>query len=230
MAAILLGWRELAPEVREFEFAVEGVEQFAFVPGQWVSLVAVVHGREITRAYSIASTPEDNRFRICLNRVEGGVFSPHLFALERGASVGMKGPYGTFLLRDAARDAIFVATGTGIVPFRSMLADVMARGMGAGRITLIFGVRHESSLYYRDEFERWAGQNARFRFKPVLSRGGEDWLGARGHVQEHVMAELGDRRDVDVYICGLKAMVDDLRRQLKAAGVDRSRIVFEKYD
>ena len=41
---------------------------------------------------------------------------------------------------------------------------------------------------------------------------------------------LGDRRDMDIYICGMKAMVDDVRTQLKAAGVDRKRIIFEKYD
>jgi CDP-4-dehydro-6-deoxyglucose reductase len=49
-------------------------------------------------------------------------------------------------------------------------------------------------------------------------------------VQSHTIEALADRRDIDVYICGLREMVDDMRQQLKAAGLDRKRIIYEKYD
>jgi CDP-4-dehydro-6-deoxyglucose reductase len=49
-------------------------------------------------------------------------------------------------------------------------------------------------------------------------------------VQAHLLEAVGDRRDLDVYICGLKAMVDDVRAMLKGLGFDRKQIVFEKYD
>jgi CDP-4-dehydro-6-deoxyglucose reductase len=49
-------------------------------------------------------------------------------------------------------------------------------------------------------------------------------------VQEHVLEALGNRRDVDIYICGLKLMVDDMRARLKALGLDRRQIICEKYD
>ena len=49
-------------------------------------------------------------------------------------------------------------------------------------------------------------------------------------MQPHVMEALGDRRDVDIYICGLREMVDELRAQLKSTGVDRKRVIYEKYD
>ena len=83
---------------------------------------------------------------------------------------------------------------------------------------------------YRDDFERMERENSNFTFWPLLSRPEPSWTGRTGHVQPHVLEALYDRRDVDVYICGLKAMVDDMRAQLKAIGLDRKRIIFEKYD
>lgn len=227
MKAVLVSQREVAPEVRHFVFEIPEVERFEFRAGQFVSLSAGIGGKTITRAYSLASRAAgDNRFELCLNRVEGGLFSPHLFDLLPGGAVDVAGPLGYFHWRDAESDSILVATGTGIAPFRGMLQEDFG-----GQATLIFGVRFESSLMYREEFEALeAARPGAFRFQPVLSRGGEDWQGRRGHVQKYVIEALGDRRDVNVYICGMKAMVDDLRTQLKGLGLDRKRIIYEKYD
>jgi NAD(P)H-flavin reductase len=63
-----------------------------------------------------------------------------------------------------------------------------------------------------------------------LTRPGPQWTGATGRVQRHVMEVLGDRRDMDIYICGLKEMVNDVRALLKEKGVDRKRIIYERYD
>ena len=100
MRAELIGWRQMAPEIRQFDFAVPEVEELRFLPGQFVSLTETLQDKKVTRAYSIASRPGGNRFSICLNRVEGGLFSPHLFALETGGSVEMKGPLGVFVCYD----------------------------------------------------------------------------------------------------------------------------------
>jgi len=231
MEAVLESSRELAPGVRHFEFSVPGVERLEFQAGQFVSLSREIAGKDITRAYSIASAPgPGNRFALCLNLVQEGHFSPVLFAMKPGATVAMKGPLGTFTLREPARDMIWVATGTGIAPFRGMLEAWRAIPASRGRLTLIFGVRYEANLLYRAEFEEAAGALADFEFQPTLSRPGADWTGRTGHVQRHTLEAIGERRDLHVYICGLKAMVDDLRGQLKALGFDRRQIVYEKFD
>ncbi len=98
------------------------------------------------------------------------------------------------------------------------------------QLTLLFGVRHQHTIYYRDDFEALAGQYPNFRFWPTLSRAESSWTGRTGHVQTHLLEAIGDRRDLDVYICGLKAMVDDVRAILKGLGFDRKQIIFEKYD
>ena len=229
MKARLIRSFEIAPQVRHFEFEVPEVETLEFSPGQFVSMSAAIGDKTITRAYSIASCPNGNRFELCLNLVEDGHFSPLLFAMQPGGTVDIAPPLGFFVWRRPDSDAILVATGTGIAPFRGMLQQRFA-GESRSTVHLIFGVRYAASLMYREEFDRLAEAHGSFQFWPVLSRPDADWKGRTGHVQEHVMEALGERRDVDVYICGLKAMVDDLRGRLKAAGLDRKRIVYEKYD
>jgi len=229
MKATLVGSRELAPEVRNFVFEVSAVDELQFKPGQFVSFEETLGGKKITRAYSIASRPNGNRFELCLNLVQDGAFSPHLFTMQPGDSLEMLPPLGFFTVRNPAKDALFIATGTGIAPFRSMVPDYLNHPE-AKQLTLLFGARYENGRYYADEFEALANRSSNFRFWPTLSRPEPSWKGRSGHVQIHLLEAIGDRRDLDVYICGLKAMVDDVRGILKALGFDRKQIIFEKYD
>jgi ferredoxin-NADP reductase len=229
MKASLLEFRDIAPEVRHFVFEVPELEQLDFKPGQFVSLKGTLNGKEITRPYSIVSEPDRNRFELCLNLVHEGVFSPYLFKLQPGDSVEMSAPLGFFVVRDPARDALFIATGTGIAPFRSMAPGYLSHPH-AKELTLLFGVRYEHTIYYREDFERLTRAHPNFRFWPVLSRAESSWTGRTGHVQQHLGEALAGGTDLDVYICGLKAMVDDVRAMLKVLGFDRKQIIFEKYD
>jgi ferredoxin-NADP reductase len=233
LKAKLLAQKELAPEVHHFEFELPGMETFHFTPGQFVSIIERVDGKEITRAYSIASPRDGNRFELCLNRVEDGIVSPYLFDLKPGDEVELGEPLGYFTLRHPGHRAVFIATGTGIAPFRSMLLDHLPKTKP--RITLLFGVRYERGLLYRDELERLQREYESFRFMPTITRPSETWTGRTGRVQAHLDEALAlqsyeDRSTIDVYICGLKEMVDDVRRELKARGFDRKQIIYEKYD
>ncbi|MBV9768893.1 MAG: FAD-dependent oxidoreductase [Bryobacterales bacterium] len=229
MTATLLEARDIAPEVRHFVFEIPEVEQLHFKPGQFVSFNETLHGKKITRPYSIVSLPGGNRFELCLNLVHGGMFTPHLFNMKPGDSVETSAPLGFFVIRDPAKEAVFIATGTGIAPFRSMAPDYLSHP-DSKQLTLIFGVRQENTIYYRDDFEALAGIYPNFRFWPTLSRADSSWGGRTGHVQTHLLEAIGDGRDLDVYICGLKAMVDDVRAILKGLGFDRKQIIYEKYD
>lgn len=215
--------------MRQFVFEAVGVDRFAFTPGQFISFVHEFEGREVTRAYSIASAPDGNRFELCLNRVKEGVFSPWLFAMNPGDTVEMTGPLGYFVLRNPTRDALFVATGTGIAPIRSILQANLTEPRPA-QITLLFGARYPASILYRAEFETLACLWPGFRFWPTVTRPDSTWKGRTGRVQQHLLEAIGDRRDIDVYICGLREMVDDVRTVLKCVGFERKQIIVEKYD
>jgi ferredoxin-NADP reductase len=228
MKARLIEARELAPNTSHFEF--EALDwNAAFVPGQFLSLTQRIGEDEITRAYSIASPPGEGRFALCANLVPDGHFSPFLFGMEPGATIDFKGPYGAFILRRPAADSIFVATGTGIAPFRSMLHASLAANPDRN-FTLIFGVRHEHGLLYHEEWVALAREYPNFTYMPTLSRPTHTWTGLTGRVQAHALSALGDRRDIDLYMCGMKEMVDSLRTSLKEIGVDRKRMIYEKYD
>lgn len=228
MKARLIEAREIGPATRHFVFDTPEWKP-AFVPGQFLSVTATINGDDITRAYSIASPPGGDRFALCANLVQEGFLSPFLFSLNTGDEIDFKGPYGAFILRRPVSDSIFVATGTGIAPFRSMLMTHLAEHPDR-QFTLIFGVRHEHGLLYHDELSALAQAHPNLRYLPTLTRPPEHWVGLEGRVQQPAIDALGDRRDVDVYICGLRAMVDDMRSRLKMLGLDRKRIVYEKYD
>jgi ferredoxin-NADP reductase len=226
--AYLVDAREIAPNTRHFVF--ESPEWSAsFVPGQFVSLTRKIGENEITRAYSIASPPDGRRFSLCANLVQEGHFSPFLFSLERGGEIDFKGPYGAFIPRRPLSDSIFVATGTGIAPFRSMLHSDLLETTDR-HFTLIFGVRRAQGLLYNEELKRLAERHRNFTYLPTLTQPAGGWKGLTGRVQPHALKSLGERRDMDVCLCGLREMVDEMRAQLKEAGLDRRRTIYEKYD
>ena len=212
-----------------------GMSRFGFVAGQWLSFKQVKpdEEEELTRAYSIASPPgEDPRFALCLNRVQDGFMSNFLCDMKEGEEIRCQGPFGDFILHPPMRDTLFIATGTGIAPFRSMLHWLLAdesRHQGK-QLSLLFGNRFEEDIYYHDEFERLAAQHPNFRYLPTLSRGSAEWRGLRGYVQEHVLEIAQGRSDMHAYICGLDKMVKANRELLKSMGWDRKSIRYEKYD
>jgi len=244
-----------------FEFVLDGLESFPFAAGQFISAVAEdANGKQQTRAYSLASAANGNRFDLCVNRVEGGFFSNHLADLPDlpiGATIQVHGPHGHFVLHEPVTDSILVATGTGVAPMRGFTQwlfpeDGPDRSNGR-QIWLVYGTRHETELYYRDYFEALALRKPNFHYLATLSRAPESWTGLRGYVQDH-MARIVEERadllgqplpqpasdpaiaprdlsfDIYTYICGLNNMVASVRERLAGFGWHRKQIVFERYD
>jgi ferredoxin-NADP reductase len=224
----------LSEFTKHIELEVNGVTRFSFVPGQWLSVKArTSDGEEMIRAYSIASPPSENgHVAFCLNRVHDGFMSNYLCTLEPGAEIAFQGPFGNFILHPPLRDTLFIATGTGIAPLRSMLHWLLAEhDRHRGRqFWLLFGSRHERDIYYREEFEQLAASHANFHFLPTLSGGEEEWTGLRGYVQEHVPEIVGNHTDMHAYICGLAKMVKTNRELLRSLGWERTSIRYERYD
>jgi ferredoxin-NADP reductase len=213
---------------------MEKIARFGFVPGQWLSLKHTKSdGEEITRAYSIASPPgENNRFALCLNRVQDGFMSNFLCDMNQGDEISCQGPFGDFILRPPMRDTIFIATGTGVAPFRSMLHWLLGEPSRheSKELWLLFGSRTEQDIYYHREFLELASAHRNFHYLPTLSRSAPNWQGLRGYVQEHVPGIVTGRADMHAYICGLDKMIKANRELLKSLGWDRKSIRYEKYD
>ena len=231
--ARLSGARMLSPIVRELTFERVDGAPFPFQAGQWASLVLPLPEGEARRAYSIASPPDGSpRFAIAVTRVEGGGGSTYLHTLPEGSVVRAIGPQG-FFTRPAAHPSLFVGTGTGVTPLRSMILDAVAKG-DTSPLWLVFGVRHESDRIYREELESLAAQHPNIRVDYTLSKPAADWSGKRGYVQEHVEAlwrELEAKGPPHAYICGLERMVGTVRDLLrKQMNVPRQQVHSERYD
>jgi ferredoxin-NADP reductase len=224
----------LSELTKHLEFEMPGMSHFGFVAGQWLSFKQLKpDGEELTRAYSISSPPgDDPRFALCLNRVQDGFMSNFLCDMKEGEEIQCQGPFGDFILRPPLRDTIFIATGTGIAPFRSMLHWLLGDKSRhqEKQFWLVFGSRSEKDIYYHEEFLSLAREHANFHYLPTLSRGSAEWKGLRGYVQEHVPGIAQGRSDMHAYICGLDKMVKANRELLKSLGWDRKSIRYEKYD
>jgi CDP-4-dehydro-6-deoxyglucose reductase len=249
--ARVVGGRALSPGVREISLERTDGQPMAFEPGQWLNLIlpasaglADLPGGEpsaLKRSYSIASSPAGSpRFEIAVTRVQDGPGSTFLHEVAPGTTLQCIGPQGFFTrAASSASPSLFIATGTGVTPMRSMIQAAVAAGSTAP-MWLLFGVRHDTDVLYADEMTALARQHAFLRFEPTLSRASERWSGRRGYVQAHVKelwAELvatsaaAPGGTPHAYICGLERMVGSVREILRTdLGLPRQQVHSERYD
>jgi ferredoxin--NADP+ reductase len=210
MNSTVLSHTEISPGV--FLLGVE--RRFDFVPGQTVK--AGLGGAEPPRIYSICSGNRDDELKILYNLKEGGALTPRLARLRPGDTLEVSGPGGTFF--GTEDPALWIATGTGIAPFYSMLRSGLA-----GNKVLVHGVRYANQFYFSSEWEQSLGD----RYHRFCS--GEEGDGiSSGRVSRFVeTAELS--MDWKYYLCGQAEMCVEMRDLLIAKGVPFGRIVAEIY-
>ena len=220
--AEVCGLRDLTHDVREIAIRLRDPAAIVFKAGQFVSFEIQQEGKKfpLTRPYSIASPPSrSDTLDLLLNLVPGGPGSGYLFSLTAGDVTQFKGPAGAFYLHDDhERDHLFVATGTGIAPFRSMLFTLFERGCTSA-VTLIWGVRHQRDLYYQDELQALASAHANFRFIMTLSRPDDGWTGERGRVTRLVEERINSVENLAVYLCGSSGMLKDVSDAVRKKGL-----------
>ena len=193
---------------------------FEYRAGQYVEIIGP---GGVRRSYSVANAPAAGApLEFHIQRVDGGVMSNYWFGQ---ASVNdllrLYGPLGTFVLRDlAGKDLICLATGTGIAPIKAMLEELKTLPpQQRPRKTLVFwGVRQEADHYLKLPEQLGAEQQG-VEVIPVLSRAGDNWAGAKGYVQDVLLARSADLSHATVYACGSDAMITGARKRLLEAGL-----------
>lgn len=213
---------DLTHDVRQIDLALTDAETFRFDAGQFVSfhVARPGHRQGVTRPYSIASAPGGHHgIELLLNRVPGGTVSSYLFGLRPGDRTSFTGPAGTFCLRHAAdKRLLFVATGTGIAPVRSMLLSLADAG-AAVPITLFWGVRSERDVYYEDELRRLRQRLPQLACTITLSRPTGRWSGQAGTVTSLVEHRIASVENLAAYVCGNESMIKDVTAALRTKGL-----------
>ena len=188
-------------------------ERLQFLPGQYLDILLKDGTR---RSFSMANAPHDDELlQLHVRHVPGGAFTDHVFGKMKERDIlRFEAPLGTFYLReDSDKPIVFVASGTGFAPIKSIIESAIAKGI-ARPMTLYWGGRRPRDLYQSDLAQKWAAEHAGFRFIPVISDAlaEDNWTGRQGFVHRAVMEDFPDLSGYQVYACGVPVMVDAARR------------------
>lgn len=225
----IISRKMLTPTVFEVTFDTD--KPLEFKAGQFISIVipgAGPHGRDLRRAYSIASAPEKRPVELCIKLVEDGPGTNFLYKLNPGDTFRGFAPYGDFTYEPkAGRHALFIATGTGIAPFRGMLLSKHYDGEKPASATCLLGVRTEDELLYVDEMTRLKG----LQWVPAVSQPKGEFHGFKGRVTDWMRARDASFpwKESEYYLCGNGAMITEIKALLAEKGVEKDAIHQEKY-
>jgi NAD(P)H-flavin reductase/ferredoxin len=187
-----------------------------FRAGQYLQVVLDDGER---RSFSMANPPQQSDgVHLHIRVVPGGRFSEQVLPeLASGKTLRVELPHGDFFLREeSSRPAVFVASGTGFAPIKSILEDAFRRGVER-EMVLYWGARKERDLYLAALPTKWAAERRGFRFVPVLSEPGpaDAWTGRTGFVHQAVMEDFPTLAGREVYACGVPAMINAARRDFE---------------
>jgi ferredoxin--NADP+ reductase/benzoate/toluate 1,2-dioxygenase reductase subunit len=189
--------------------------RFPYKAGQHISMG--IKGNKQSREYSIYSSPNDDNLEVLVKEVENGYFTPKLRLLNVGDLVEVHGPYGKFGVDPNEAESgkfVFIASGTGIAPFRSMV-----RTYPKMDYTLIHGVRYSTEAYDKHEY-------AEDRYILCSSRDEKGTYNGRltGYLTGRVFEP-----ETHFYLCGNSDMIFDALEILKEKGFERNQIHCEVY-
>ncbi len=222
-----------------FAVPAELAADYAFAPGQYLTLRRVIEGEDMRRSYSICAGPDDNELRIAVKRVPGGPFSTWATtALRAGDTVEVMTPTGRFgvVPAGAGEGRVYAgfAAGSGITPVLSILRGMLARET-ASRFFLFYGNRTSSDLLFREALEelkdRFIGRLSVFH---VLSQEQQDVPILTGRLDPPkvrlLLRHIVPAAIVDhAFVCGPEGMSEAVAATLRELGLPEARIHIERF-
>jgi CDP-4-dehydro-6-deoxyglucose reductase len=207
----------LADDVMVLHLKLPANEKLVFLAGQFIEFLLKDGSR---RSFSMANAPHDAELlQLHVRHVAGGQFTDHVFGKMKERDIlRFEGPLGTFFLReDSAKPIVFVASGTGFAPIKSIIEAAVNKGL-TRPMTLYWGARRPRDLYMHALAERWAAQGL-LKYVPVVSEAlpEDGWNGRSGFVHRAVMEDFPDLSGHQVYACGVPVMVDAARKDFTSA-------------
>jgi len=218
----------LSDSTLSFTVAGDQVRAMHFLPGQYVNVQ--VPGTDQSRAYSFSSmvNQADESVSFLIRVVPDGLMSTYM--AERasvGDSITLRGPFGSFYLRDIKRPVLMLAGGTGLAPFLAML-ETIQQGGSQYPIHLIYGVTHDTDLVEMDKLEAFAAAIDNFTFSACVASEESSWP-QKGYVTNHMEPGHLHDGDVDIYLCGPPPMVEAVNSYMQEKGIQPASFHYEKF-
>jgi CDP-4-dehydro-6-deoxyglucose reductase len=198
-----------AADVAVIRLKLPANERLQFLAGQYLEIL-LKDGKR--RAYSMGNPPhEDEHIELHVRNMKGGAFTEYVFnTMKEKDILRFEGPLGTFFLReDSDRPIVFVASGTGFAPIKSILEHAFHKGIDR-QMVLYWGGRRPADLYMDALCRRWQESHANFSYIPVISDAlpEDHWTGRTGFVHRAVMQDFPDLSGYQVYACGAPVVVE----------------------
>jgi toluene monooxygenase electron transfer component len=226
--AVLASRRAITHDLHEFRFVRDAPQ--AFEPGQYA--LAWLPGVAGARAWSMSNTAAD-AWEFQVRRVPGGQGSTALFdALQPGRRIELDGPYGmAWLRRDAPRDILCLAGGSGLAPMLSIARAAMVEPrLAARQLHFVYGARTPADLCGQDLLAVLPGWGERLHYHGYVSMPPPDWRGASGFVHNAASALFGARlKTMEVYFAGPPPMATAVQAMLLAAEVPPAQMHFDSF-
>ena len=186
-------------------------ERLQFLAGQYIDIMTK-DGE--ARSFSLANAPHDDEFlQLHVRNIVGGAFTQHIFTTMKERDIlRFKGPLGTFFLReDSDKPILFVASGTGFAPIKSIIEHVLHIGIKRP-MHFYWGGRKLTDLYMLEQAREWEARG--IKFTPVLSDSvpTDVWPGEVGFVHQAVLSNYSDLSGHQIYACGSPLMVEAAHR------------------
>ena len=186
-------------------------ERLQFLAGQYIDIMTK---QGEARSFSLANAPHDDEFlQLHVRNIVGGAFTQHIFTTMKERDIlRFKGPLGTFFLReDSDKPILFVASGTGFAPIKSIIEHVLHIGIKRP-MHFYWGGRKLTDLYMLDQAREWEARG--IKFTPVLSDSvpTDVWPGEVGYVHQAVLSDYSDLSGHQIYACGSPLMVEAAHR------------------
>ena len=201
-------------DVHEVRF--QKPEGFEFKPGQFILLdVPLLDNPDDIqpRAYSIASTPDEEDIILIIKIKPDGRAGEWISKeLKEGDKTRIQGPLGVFGLdKESPKEYLFICTGVGSAPFRSIIKSALLKGEKR-QMDLIIGVYAEEDMLLKEELDELSKEYENFNYHFTLSYPSEEWKGHKGYVQVLVPTLVPDFSNKSIYACGNPLMTDEIKR------------------
>ncbi|NJC34434.1 ring-1,2-phenylacetyl-CoA epoxidase subunit PaaE [Sphingomonas jejuensis] len=231
--------RETA-DALSIRFAVppELADLFAFQPGQYLTLRAVIDGEDVRRTYSICAAPSDDELRVAVKALPGGRFSTHVAErLRVGDTLDALVPAGHFTWdfgRVTGGHYAAFAAGSGITPVLSLIRTALATDPQA-RVSLFYGNRDAGGILFLEQLAALKDSHLdRFTVHHFLTAEEDEFELLNGRLDrgkcDEILSTLIDPTAVTAFfLCGPDGMMAAAEAALLARGVDTGRILLERF-
>lgn len=194
-----------------------------FQAGQYINVYGDVDGVHTSRPYSISSSPRQKAYYdITVARKENGFFSGYLLdKIKRGDSIQSSAPSGNFYYNPLShsRKSVFIAGGSGITPFMSMIREICDAGLDR-EVTLLYGNRTTANILFHDELDELKFRYPDFKYVPVVVEPPMGYNGVRGLIDAGCIKKcVNDYSSCTYYLCGPDAMYDFCIPQIVSLGI-----------